>query len=242
MRRVVRKKAGRKSQVSVAAEAAILDLDARVAMIQALIPLGLEKIGEELKGSVEELVGPRYQRTGEDRRYYRWGSGQGSVYLADQKVRVRVPRVRDVHANEEIRLPVYGRLQEPHAGDRQLLGRLLRGLGCRNYAETAALVPEVFGLSASTVSSSFAFCGTVAETRPASLVPPSDAGDSGITRRWSGSGLLRPPPLNAGVRGCQGSPTVFTIPYSFGVKGRFRSLLLFVRRFQMNRGFILTTV
>jgi len=155
MRRVVRKKAERKREMTTAASLEIADLDARVAMIQALIPLGLEKVGEELKRSVEELVGPRYQRAGEDRRYYRWGSGQGSVYLADQKVRVRVPRVRDVHANEEVRLPVYERLQEPHGGDRQLLGRVLRGLGCRNYAETAALVPEVFGLSASTVSRRF---------------------------------------------------------------------------------------
>lgn len=36
-----------------------------------------------------------------------------------------------------------------------MMGRVLRGLGCRNYRETAALVPEVFGLSASTVSRRF---------------------------------------------------------------------------------------
>jgi transposase-like protein len=35
------------------------------------------------------------------------------------------------------------------------MGRVLRGLGCRNYRETAALVPEVFGLSASAVSRRF---------------------------------------------------------------------------------------
>jgi hypothetical protein len=173
MRRVVRKKAERKSEVTVMAEAALSDLDARVAMIQALIPLGLEKIGEELKRSVEDLVGRRYERTAGDRRYYRWGSGQGSVYLADQKVRVRVPRVRDVHANEEVRLPLYERLQEPHAGDGQLLGRLLRGLGCRNYAETAALVPEVFGLSASTVSRPIlCLSKNTCEGQLASMVPP----------------------------------------------------------------------
>jgi len=50
---------------------------------------------------------------------------------------------------------VYERLQEPRGGDTQLMGRVLRGLGCRNYQETAALVPEVFGLSASTVSRRF---------------------------------------------------------------------------------------
>ena len=44
---------------------------------------------------------------------------------------LRVPRVRDVQANEEVRFPVYERLQEPHGADQQLLGRLLCGLRCR---------------------------------------------------------------------------------------------------------------
>jgi len=123
-------------------------------MIQALIPLGVERFKEEALKAVEELAGPRYRRGG-DRQYYRWGSERGSVYMADQKVGVRVPRVRDVHRNAEVRLPIYERLQEPRGSDTQLLGRVLRGLGCRNYRETAALVPEVFGLSASTVSRRF---------------------------------------------------------------------------------------
>jgi len=157
MRRVDRKQGERKVEVqrADAIAQALADLDARVEMIQALIPLGLKAVEEELKAAVTELAGPRYQRGPEDRRYYRWGRENGSVYLADQKVAVRVPRVRDVHADREVRLPVYERLQEPRGGDAQLMGRVLRGLGCRNYQETAALVPEVFGLSASTVSRRF---------------------------------------------------------------------------------------
>ena len=157
MSRVDRKPSQRKLEVlrTDAAAQALADLDARVEMIQALIPLGLKAVEDELKAAVTELAGPRYQRGPDDRRYYRWGREHGSVYLADQKVPVRVPRVRDVHADQEVRLPVYERLQAPRGGDAQLIGRVLRGLGCRNYRETAALVPEVFGLSASTVSRRF---------------------------------------------------------------------------------------
>ena len=156
MRRVVRIGGRGKSEVEVRAVAeAMSDLDIKVEMIQALIPLGVEKFKEEALRAVVELAGPWYRRSGGDRRYYRWGSERGSVYMADQKVPVRVPRVRDVHRNAEVRLPVYERLQEPRGADTHLLGRVLRGLGCRNYQETAALVPEVFGLSASTVSRRF---------------------------------------------------------------------------------------
>jgi len=155
MKRVVRDDARRKPEVEEAAADSILGLDARVEMIQALIPLGLEAVKEDLERAVIELVGPRYQRLPEDRRFYRWGSERGSVYLADQKVPVRVPRVRDVHRNQEVRLELYDRLQGPRGADAQLLQRILRGLGCRNYRESAALVPEAFGMSASTVSRRF---------------------------------------------------------------------------------------
>jgi transposase-like protein len=157
MKRVSKKVSDRKGEIRMSAESvsAIRDLDSRVEMIQALIPIGLEALRQELKQAVTELVGERYQRGPGDRRFYRWGSEQGSVYLADQKVPLRVPRVRDIHAGCEVRLPVYDMCQKPRGADGHLLGRLLRGLGCRNYEATAALVPEVFGLSASTVSRRF---------------------------------------------------------------------------------------
>lgn len=157
MRKVARRKLGRKAEVRVtpASAMALMEMNARVEMIQALIPLGLDGVNEELQRTVLELVGPRYGRGPEDRRYYRWGSEQGSVYLADQKVAVRVPRVRDVHEGREVRLPSYEMMQRPRGADAHLLGRVIRGLGCRNYHETAALVPEVFGLSGSSVSRRF---------------------------------------------------------------------------------------
>ena len=156
MKRVVRLGRGRKPEVAlVPAADSVLSLDTRIELIQALIPVGLAAVQEELKRAVDELVGPRYQRSGADRQYYRWGTERGSVYLADQKVPIRVPRVRDVHRNQEARLGAYEQFQQPRGADAQLMGRILRGLGCRNYAETSALVPEAFGISASTVSRRF---------------------------------------------------------------------------------------
>jgi putative transposase len=157
MGKVLGMRAERKRDVvdGAAVQRAVADLDARIEMIQALIPLGLEAVHETLRHAVEQLAGPRYQRGPVDRRFYRWGSEQGSVYLADQKVAVQVPRVRDRHAGQEVRLPAYERLRSPRGGDAQLLARVLRGIGCRNYEASSALVPEVFGLSASTVSRRF---------------------------------------------------------------------------------------
>ena len=40
------------------------DVDTRVALIQALIPVALEKVHQELKEDVEWLAGARYVRTG----------------------------------------------------------------------------------------------------------------------------------------------------------------------------------
>ena len=50
----------------------------RIAMIQMLIPLGLEAVAELLQEEVAELVGSRYSRGGDIKR---WGYNPGSVYV-----------------------------------------------------------------------------------------------------------------------------------------------------------------
>ena len=69
-----------------------------------LIPLGLQAVTEELRRAVVELAGPRYQRKESDQPLRRWGSQRGSVYLADQKLPVEVPRVRNVASATEVPL------------------------------------------------------------------------------------------------------------------------------------------
>ena len=145
------------SPVSMAEEfmGVLGDPDTRVAAIQSLIPLGLAAVCEALQEEVEVLCGARYARRGKNSSNRRWGSQPGSVYLADQKTPVRVPRVRDTEARSEVTLKTYRKFQQPAGLDEKLFHRVLSGLASRRYADSARLVPCVFGLSSSSVSRRF---------------------------------------------------------------------------------------
>ena len=130
------------------------ELDSRVALIQALIPLGLRAVEELLQAEVTELAGERYQRSA-NKAGVRWGSQRGSVYLADQKLPVQVPRVRNRQAQQELELLSYRGLQQPREADAGLLRKVVAGLSQRRYEECAALAPEVLGLSPANVSRRF---------------------------------------------------------------------------------------
>src|SRR3990172_8794774 len=90
-----------------------MEIDAKVELIQALIPLGLMHVAEELKKEVAQLAGPRHSRGQGLPGHVRWGRQAGSVYLLDQKVPVVVPRVRDLARRSEFPLSVYRSLQAP---------------------------------------------------------------------------------------------------------------------------------
>ena len=130
-------------------------VDAKVALIQALIPLGLQAVQETLEAEVTALAGARYQRAGRQPGHVRWSQQQGSVYLGDQKLPVRFPRVRNVYTNAEVPLVTYEKLQRPRDLDDGLLRRVVVGLSCGRYQECAETVPETFGLSRATVSRRF---------------------------------------------------------------------------------------
>ncbi|MGH9790666.1 MAG: transposase, partial [Candidatus Acidiferrales bacterium] len=157
MARKVRQMRRKGKQVGIAAvpPTAAPDIDTRVALIQALIPVALEQVHQELKDDVARLAGERYVREGRQPGHVRWAGQRGSIYLADQKIPIMVPRVRDRFRNHEVPLPVYARLQQPRAVDTGLLHKVLGGLSTREYERCAEAVPEAFGLSASTVSRRF---------------------------------------------------------------------------------------
>ena len=129
--------------------------DTRAALIQALLPLGVEAACEMLRDEVTELVGAPYDRQRPRPALVRLGRQVGSVYVSDHKVRLPVPRVRDRQTRQEVRLATYARLQQPQAANTRLFGLVLQGLACRRYERAAGLVPAVFGLSPSTVSRRF---------------------------------------------------------------------------------------
>lgn len=130
------------------------ELGVKVELIQQLIPLGLMQIGEMLKEEVRELAGERYQRDGKP-GHVRWSKEWGSVYLGDQKVPIEYQRVRDKLRGSEVELEMYRRFQEPRSRDEDVLKKLLYGLSTRSYEDCCALVPEVFGMSPSTLSRRF---------------------------------------------------------------------------------------
>jgi len=128
--------------------------ESRLAMIQALIPLGLQAVEEELQAEVRMLVGgDHYDRTGGSRK--RWGANPGAVFVGDQKLRTNVPRVRDLLAKEEIPLRSYERLQSPGHVDEVALSRVINGISQGKYERAAEHVPETFGISKSSISRKF---------------------------------------------------------------------------------------
>lgn len=128
-----------------------LESAGRVELIQALIPLGLMKVKEELEAEVRSLAGARYSRG----TYARHGKNPGSVVLGGQRMGIEVPRIRDRHRGVEIPLSSYQALHQGTRCDEAALIRVLKGLSCRDYASASMAAPEAFGLSSSTVSRQF---------------------------------------------------------------------------------------
>ena len=117
MRRV-RKASTAHQQAAVATPPLPMPLDygtVTLAMIQALIPLGLRAVEEALQQEVTALAGARYAHHDGAPGVMRWGQQAGSIYLADQKLPITVPRVRDQQAGCEVPLATYATLQTPRA-------------------------------------------------------------------------------------------------------------------------------
>ena len=136
-----------------------LGLNSRLALIQALIPLGLMAAAEELQNEVAALAGGYYERKHEGNALYRYGSNPGTVKLAGQKVPIIVPRVRS--NEEEVKLKSYELLHRGTEVDETLFKRVLHGISCRNYEEAAEAIPGAIGVSKSTVSKQFVEASTV---------------------------------------------------------------------------------
>jgi transposase-like protein len=155
MRKVLRIGSERKPKTTKQEDALSAGLNTKIEMIQALIPIGLMAVAEELEEEVKQLTGERYSRQGGLTGHHRWGSQPRSIYLSDHKMRIDVTRVRNSLKNEEVPLDTCQALQSPRQADEGLLRRILLGLSCRNYQSCAEAIPEAFGLSSSSVSRRF---------------------------------------------------------------------------------------
>ena len=113
-----RKKTRRLGEVEVMEQEGYgeLELDSKVEMIRALVPLGLMHVHELLDAEVSELAGERYVRKSETVQGRRHGTNPGTVKLAGQRVPVRVPRVRG--RDGEIPLNFVRESESPRRGGR----------------------------------------------------------------------------------------------------------------------------
>ena len=108
-----RKKARRLGEVNIISREAYagFDVDAKVEMIRALVPLGLMHVQELLDDEVTELAGARHARKDSLVRGRRHGSNPGTVRLASQRVPIQVPHVRSV-AGGKLPLCAYEAVRE----------------------------------------------------------------------------------------------------------------------------------
>lgn len=147
------------AQLAIPLDDGTVTTPAMLAMVQALIPLGLLAVQQLLEQEVSALAGARYAHHDAHHDAHpaivRWGRQPGSIYLADQKLPIRVPRVRDREAKQERPLATYQQLQTPRSLDVGLFRRVLGGLSCREYEAAAEAVPAAFGLAKSSVSRRF---------------------------------------------------------------------------------------
>ena len=132
-----------------------LELDAKVELIRALVPLGEAHVQELLDQEVTVLAGARYARKDESVEGRRHGSNPGTVGLAGQRVPIRVPRLRPSRGARSRCGPIAQAMRGDRDVDDLLLRRVLYGISCRNYEAAAAVIPGAIGLSSSTVSRGF---------------------------------------------------------------------------------------
>ena len=133
------------------------DLDTKLLLLRHIGQVEQKLAELIMEDEVAELCGEPYERDVlHEGRYKRWGSNPGSVRIRGERVRIRVPRVRDVEARKERPLESYRKLHRPTVEDQdKVTESILLGLSQRDYQRVARTYADSFGLSASSVSRTF---------------------------------------------------------------------------------------
>jgi transposase-like protein len=107
---------------------------------------------EALKKEIEEKAGKKYKHDGQ---YYRWSSNPGSISVNGEKVRVKVPRIKDKQSGKVETPEIYNRVKKNIHISERIMKKLLAGISQKRYKETAQELANSFGLSQSSVSRIF---------------------------------------------------------------------------------------
>jgi putative transposase len=106
-----------------------------------------------LEAEVEQLVGPRCNRSAQ-RQAYRWGVERGYCIVDGQRLPIARPRIRQCGGGELV-LDSYRLFQRPSLVEETVWSNVMRGLSMRNYREVLQQFAEAYGLEKSTVSEHF---------------------------------------------------------------------------------------
>lgn len=115
-----------------------------------------KRLGAMLVESILQIE--REEFTGADHSpkeagFYKWGYQQGSVFIGDQKQKLRKPRA--IRGGTEFVSPTYEKLKNSGVFSEELLAKLMAGISARQYKSTVTKATEAFGVSSSSVSRHF---------------------------------------------------------------------------------------
>jgi transposase-like protein len=118
-------------------------------LLSLMLPPAVKEFFQELEKELLELCGGRYSRLGSCSR---WGSQYGSITLGNQKVRLKIPRVRDRITGVEVPLKTYQRFQDTSLMESAILEAGLRGTTQRKFIKSIPKLQSSFGVDKSSVS------------------------------------------------------------------------------------------
>lgn len=132
-------------------------LEMKLALLQHHAHLAKLLAQEIMKDEVIGLAGEHYSHEKPNAgRYRRWGKNPGGIQVNGERMRMDIPRLRDVEEGRERPLKSYQAMKRPLEVDTKLEEAILLGLSQRDYGRIARAFADRFGLSQSSVSRQFA--------------------------------------------------------------------------------------
>lgn len=145
-------------------------IESEFLLISTLLPENVKAFLRQCEQEVDQLCGKRYSHS-KDRGNYRWGSGEGSIVMANQRIALEVPRVRKAKGGGEVRLESYEQFQDPRLFDQAVFTEGIRRVSQRDYEMGVQKIANSFGIKKSSISKRWikATANKVAELQSRSL-------------------------------------------------------------------------
>lgn len=123
-------------------------IDTQHLLISTLLPPAVKEFISQCVREVDQLCGDRYRHGKVNNR---WGSQNGSIILANQRIALEVPRVRGKDG-KEVRLQTYEDFQNPRLFDQAVFVEGIKKVSQRDYEKGVSKIANSFGFKKSSVS------------------------------------------------------------------------------------------